>query len=214
MKIINNKRVNFIVFASIGLVLIAGLTLVTSHPLRRAVRINFETALAHAYRPPSENYPDNQTANLTDTQKKIIEITKQEYAKKPVSFDGNVQKYSQGAKEAWCANFASWVMLQAGVPFSNPNNPSNWRIPGVYTLHEYFLSQRTYHEANTYTPKVGDTALYLDGRGHTNIVISVKSDTMTTVGGNETGHLRINTQKFNKGTEGLSGFGELKLDSR
>lgn len=83
-----------------------------------------------------------------------------------------------------------------------------WRIPGVYTLHEYFVAQKTYREAGTYAPKIGDIALYLDNRGHTNIVISVDGDSMTTVGGNETGHIRLNTQKFTKGTEGLSDFGE------
>ena len=52
-------------------------------------------------------------------------------------------------------------------------------------------------------------AIYHIGEGHTNIVLSVHGDEMTTIGGNETGHLRIETQSYAKGAGGLDGFGVL-----
>lgn len=202
----SRKRLVFAIVIA-GVLLAAGL-LLASHSARRSVRIGFETALAHAYAAPDEPYPSIDTRNLTDTQQKIIALTSQEYAKKPVSFDARVMAYSQGAKEPWCANFVSWIMHEAGVPFHNPAAGS-WRIAGVGVLQDYYKQKDAYEEAGSYRPKVGDVAIFRHNRSHANIVIAVQGDTMTTIGGNETGHLRIHTQPFSKHSEGLSGFGVL-----
>lgn len=98
--------------------------------------------------------------------------------------------------------------MQAGYPFRNPNSGS-WRIPGVYTLQEYFQAGHTYKVAGPYTPKTGDVAIYHTGEGHTNIVISASHGQMTTIGGNENGHIRIETQPYTRGADGLDGFGVL-----
>jgi len=180
------------------------------HPFRRDIRITTQTALAHVYSTPSTPFPIISTSQLTTTQQKIVTLARQEYAKKPVSFDANVLKYTDGNKEPWCADFASWIFREAGQPFNNPNSGS-WRIPGVYTLEDYFQEKHRWQPAGNYRPQSGDVAIYSKGSGHTNIVLTVEGDTMTTIGGNENGHLRIDTLKYTAGTEGLLGFGTLTL---
>lgn len=201
-----------ILIATITLVVIVsvvGLLLLLSQRARTATRVSFETVLANVYSAPKDSFPNVPQENLTSLQKDVIRLTKQEYQKKPISFDNNVLKYSQGNKEPWCANFTSWIMKSTGIPFNNPNSGS-WRIPGVQTMQEYFYSEGRYMLADAYKPQVGDVAIYEENRSHVNIVIAVNDTMMTTVGGNETGHIRINTQSFVSGTEGLSGFGILK----
>jgi len=179
------------------------------HSFRREVRVVGQTAVAHLSSAPSGQFPNLATAELTPLQKRIVALTKQEYAKKPVSYDANVLKYSQGNKEPWCADFVSWIFMQAGAPFNNPNSGS-WRIPGVYTLQEYFQANGTYQEAGPYVPKTGDVAVYHAGEGHANIVLAVKNGRMITVGGNESGRVRVETQPYTPGADGLDGFGVLQ----
>lgn len=106
-------------------------------------------------------------------------------------------------------------MWQAGTPLSNPNSGS-WRIPGVLTLQSYYRSVGKYKTVGSYTPKTGDVAIYigkntLDGRSHqhTNIVLGVDKGTMTTIGGNENGRMRVSTQSYKRDQNGLVGFGVL-----
>jgi hypothetical protein len=204
-----HKALVIAVYIAMAVVLLFG-TLSLLHPFRQGVRITAQTVIAHLYGEPTQPFPAVNLQDLLPAQKQIVALSRAEYGKKPVSFDATVLKYSQNAKESWCADYVSWIMKQAGLPFSNPNSGS-WRIPGVNTLQEYFQDQLRYEKAGTYVPKVGDVAIYLDGRSHTNIVIAIHGNTMTTIGGNETGHLRLNTQKFTYGAEGLSGFGNINI---
>lgn len=206
---INVLKRRRIVWLCLAAIVLSGLGVLLSHPLRQQLRISTETGLARLYSAPSQAFPTIDQTGLLPVQQRIVRLTRQEYAKKPVSFDANVRKYSAGAQEPWCANFASWVWQQAGQPMKNPHS-DNWRIPGVFTLREYFQSIRQFQMARGYTPKTGDLAIYLEhGRQHTNIVLKVDGSQMTTVGGNEGGHLRLNTQPFSFGSQGLTGFGRL-----
>ena len=179
------------------------------------VSVTLQTLEAHITWPAENEYPEVASANLSPVQKKIITITKNEYQKRPVSFDKSVLAYTQGNKEPWCADYATWVLKQAGAPLANPNSGS-WRIPGVLTLQNYYKSSGKYQMAGRYQPKTGDLAFYignktLDGRSkqHVNIVLNVEGNTMTTIGGNELGRMRINTQNYKKGANNLVGFGIL-----
>ena len=180
--------------------------LCTYHPFRILVRVQSQQAIARVYAAPRESFPTIDTAKLTETQKRIITITKQEYAKKPVSYDSNVLTYTQGVKEAWCADFASWVYSQAGLPLKNPNSGS-WRIPGVYTMQEYFQAGNRYKAAGNYIPQSGDIAILSRGQGHVAIVLSVSGSAITTIGGNENGRIRISRILLND--TDLLGFGRL-----
>ncbi|MGW4241871.1 CHAP domain-containing protein [Nocardia sp. NPDC004722] len=155
------------------------------------------------------DFPAVDTATLSPEQARVAEVLREQFDEQ-----AGRDKYSEGIAEPWCADFVSWVMRTAGQPLSNPNSGS-WRIPGVYTLEEYYRGQHRFEEANNgYLPRVGDVVMYADSsvfHQHTNIVIAVDSDTITTVGGNEAGESGgIAIHKFRpSGTSGLVGFGRL-----
>ncbi|MVU81835.1 CHAP domain-containing protein [Nocardia sp. ET3-3] len=155
------------------------------------------------------DFPDVDSTALSSEQSKVVDVLRQQFDEQ-----SGRDKYSEGIAEPWCADFVSWVMREAEQPFSNPNSGS-WRIPGVYTLEEYFRGQHRFEQANNgYLPRVGDVVMYADSsvfHQHTNIVIAVDSDTITTVGGNEAGESGgVAIHKFRpSGTSGLVGFGRL-----
>lgn len=163
-------------------------------------------------------FPTLDTASFTLVQKKMLAIMKAEYAKRPTSFDETVLGYTEGFEESWCADFISWVRVEAGKPFINPAT-GYWRIPGVQSLRDYYAVSDAYHLVGSYTPKFGDVAFYFgetpDGtnREHVAYVLGLEGDTLLTLGGNETtkGVLQLRSNKLAEGERGLSGFGESTL---
>nr|WP_051152681.1 CHAP domain-containing protein [Nocardia niigatensis] len=155
------------------------------------------------------DFPEIDSAGLTPEQTRVVEVLRQQFDEQ-----SGRDKYSEGIDEPWCADFVSWVMRASGQPLSNPNSGS-WRIPGVYTLEEYYRGQHRFEQANNgYLPRAGDVVMYSDSsvfHQHTNIVISADSDTITTVGGNEAGESGgVAIHEFRpSGTSGLVGFGRL-----
>lgn len=141
-------------------------------------------------------------------QARIVALTRTEHeAQRPGTF------YAEGVEEPWCADFVSWIMREAGKPLSNPNS-GHWRIPGVYTLQEHYQAEGRYEPADGgYRPVVGDVALYDNVLGvgqHTNIVVAVDGDTITTVGGNELGKIRVHDVDWRKDSA-VFGFGRVAL---
>lgn len=117
--------------------------------------------------------------------------------------------YAEGVEESWCADFVSWNMNIIGMPYSNPNSGS-WRIPGVYTLQEYYESVGTFVPlGQDYRLKTGDTILYDDSSPfgqHVNIVLRNDAGIVTTVGGNENNSVMLH--RFNPDdVAGIVGFG-------
>lgn len=152
------------------------------------------------------DFPAIETARLTTTQQRIVQLTKQEFIAQPPG-----TKYSQGQAEPWCADFVSWIMNEAGVPLKNPNSGS-WRIPGTSTLADYYERYGLLKSPNSaYSPAVGDVVVY---RGsplfgdHTNIVLKNDNGVLTTIGGNENGRIRV-TVNTAKDYRGLVGYGVL-----
>ena len=154
----------------------------------------------------SAPFPDIDKSKLTPMQSKIITLLKQEYELQP---DGT--KYSEGVKEAWCADFVSWILKESGQPFENPNSGS-WRIPGTYTLREYYQSNDRFKSADSgYTAKVGDIMLYDNPSPfgqHTNMVIKNENGSITTIGGNEPGGIRV-YEHIQPDKAGFIGYGAL-----
>lgn len=155
------------------------------------------------------SFPAVDRTGLDAAQLSVLDVTEREFGRQPGG-----TTYSEGVREPWCADFVSWVMRASGQPLSNPNSGS-WRIPGVYTLEEYYRGQHRFEQANNgYLPRAGDVVMYSDSsvfHQHTNIVISADSDTITTVGGNEAGESGgVAIHEFRpSGTSGLVGFGRL-----
>jgi hypothetical protein len=103
------------------------------------------------------------------------------------------------------------VLREAGVALANPNSGS-WRIPGVYTLQEYYESVgRFVPIGSDYRPRTGDVLLYRESSPfgqHTNIVLRADGGQVTTIGGNEYGGIRIHRFTLDDVT-GVVGLGRL-----
>ncbi|MCR5977345.1 DUF2272 domain-containing protein [Gordonia jinghuaiqii] len=153
-------------------------------------------------------FPQVDASQLTPAQLRIVESVRAEHsAQRPGTF------YSEGVDEAWCANFVSWVMRAAGQPLSNPHS-GHWRIPGVYTLQEFYEAQGRFEPVGNRSPRVGDVVLYDRSSGfgqHTNIVVAVDGASATTVGGNEMGKIRVHTLDWSS-DDGVLGFGRSVTD--
>ena len=128
-----------------------------------------------------DSFPAVDHSILTAQQSALLSVLEQEWESGSPG-----TKYAEGVEESWCADFVSWSMNQIGTPFSNPNSGS-WRIPGVYTLQEYYESIDAFVPyGQDYQPKVGDTILYGDSSPfgqHVNVVLVNDAGTLTTVGG-------------------------------
>ncbi|WP_238421618.1 CHAP domain-containing protein [Gordonia sp. 'Campus'] len=150
-------------------------------------------------------FPQADPASLTPDQLRIVDLVRQQHgAQHPGTF------YSEGVDEAWCANFVSWIMREAGLPLVNLHSGS-WRIPGVYTLQEFYEAHDRFEPVGHHDPHVGDVVLYDRSSGfgqHTNIVVAVDGRTAITVGGNEMGKIRIHALEW-ASDGGVVGFGRL-----
>ena len=149
-------------------------------------------------------FPDVATANLSPTRQKIINLAKTEFEAQSAG-----TKFSKGAEEPWCANFVSYIMNQAGAPLKNPHT-GGWRIPGTFTLREYYEANGRFKPANSgYQPLPGDVAIYRNSPvfgDHTNIVLKNDNGVLTTVGGNEANRIRVFVN-HDKQYDGLLGYG-------
>jgi hypothetical protein len=177
-------RRKIIVCAVIGIVLIAAGIAFSQSRFNPLPRILASTQ-------PQEKvaFPSISTTGLSLEQTVLIKILQQEYAAQPAG-----TKYSEGIEEPWCADFVSWVFKEADVPLKNPNS-GGWRIPGTFTLREYYEQEDRFVPASSeYSAKVGDILLYDNPSPfgqHTNIVINNEDGVITTIGGNEPGGIRI-----------------------
>lgn len=203
--ILTKKSIIYFVVAFVALSVIAGYYLGYGRIARKVSNELRGVALDWSDR--EKAYPDINIAELSATQKQIVALTKQEFLAQPSG-----TKFSEGVDENWCADFVSWIMKESGKPLSNPNSGS-WRIPGTYTLQEYYMAEDRFRAADSgYTPTLGDVAIY---RGspvfgdHTNIVLSSDDGTLTTVGGNEGDRVRI-YKNTKKDYQGLIGYGVLE----
>lgn len=156
-------------------------------------------------RASQEAFPTVADAGLDDSQRRIITVLRQEYEAQPLG-----RKYTEGAREYWCADFVSWIMKEAGQPLEG--NTSAWRIDDVPPLIAYYQQQNRFIPAAEYRdPQVGDVLLHQEPSAfgnHTHIVVTVDGDTVTTIGGNEGNIIRQTTFKLADAT-GLYGAGTL-----
>jgi CHAP domain len=134
----------------------------------------------------AQQFPDIDRAVLSAGRSRVLDVLEVQFKQQSAG-----EMFSEGAAEPWCADFVSWVMHRAGLSLRNPNSGS-WRIPGVYTMQEYYASVHRLAPASS-TPRPGDVMLWGPDSPmglHVNIVIAAVGATVTTVGGNE-GGIRI-----------------------
>lgn len=162
------------------------------------------SASLHSANRSGEEFPEVDTTTLSPLRRDIITLAAREHqAQSPGT------TYSQGAVEPWCANFLSWIMREAGAPLTNPHS-GGWRIPGTYTLREYYESTGQFRPAGSdYQPQPGDAVLYrgsLFFGDHVNIVLVSTDGRLTTVGGNENNAIRVTTHAV-EDDPGFIGYG-------
>lgn len=172
---------------------------------RRAVLGLPVAALAPAGCSPSSTtlaFPPTP-AGLDARRRTLVDVLRAEHAAQP-----GPAKYTPVDGEPWCADFVSWVERASGSPLRNPNS-GGWRIPGTMTLLEHLRDTGAWHPAGSgYRPVTGDIAIY-DGSPfgqHTNYVLTLDGDQMTTCGGNEDGAIRVTRHRLDEGLH-LLGFG-------
>lgn len=200
-KFFSKKRC--IILSVIALLLIVPIVVITQPKI--ADKLSSLINSVRLDRSPGEAvFPDIDTANLSPTRQKIISLVKTEFKAQSAGV-----KFSQGAEEAWCANFVSWIMYQAGAPLKNPHT-GGWRIPGTFTLREHYETAGRFKHANSgYQPLPGDVAIYRNSPvfgDHTNIVLKNDNGVQTTVGGNEANRIRVFIN-HDKRYDGLLGYG-------
>lgn len=143
---------------------------------------------------------------------RIVQIAEREYEQ---NGDRNLEanndnfKYTDGIQENWCADFVSWVLNEAGSPFTGGAS-GGWRIAAVSSVRAWFEEHGEWNPVGGgYTPRPGDIVVYNEGRGaypsHVNIVVAVEGDTVTTIGGNEAA-TQIK-KRVNIGSESITGYG-------
>jgi len=201
LKFFSKKR--YIILSVITLLLIVPIAVITQPKI--ADKLSSLINSVRLDRSPGEAaFPDIDTANLSPTHQKIISLAKTEFKAQSAG-----AKFSQGAEEAWCANFVSWIMHQAGAPLKNPHT-GGWRIPGTFTLREHYEVTGQFKSANSgYQPLPGDAAIYRNSPvfgDHANIVLKNDNGVLTTVGGNETNRIRVFVNR-DKQYDGLLGYG-------
>ncbi|MFC2602266.1 MAG: hypothetical protein ACFNYO_03960 [Candidatus Saccharimonas sp.] len=104
-KFFSKKRC--IILSVIALLLIVPIVVITQPKI--ADKLSFLINSVRLDRSPGESaFPDIDTANLSPTRQKIISLAKTEFKAQSAG-----TKFSQGAEEAWCANFVSWIMYQS-----------------------------------------------------------------------------------------------------
>lgn len=127
-KFFSKKRC--IILSIIALLLIVPITVFTQPKI--ADKLSSLINSTRLDRSPGESaFPDIDTTNLSPTRQKIISLAKTEFKAQSAG-----TKFSQGAEEAWCANFVSWIMYQAGAPLKNPHTGgcvSRGRLPCANT---------------------------------------------------------------------------------
>lgn len=200
----------------IGLFIVSMLlaALGVAYQYRYAIKGEVMSMQAKLQLTPTAPFKSIDTHNFTSSQIRLYETLKREYTSHPKSFDTNLMKYTDGVKQPWCADFVSWVMQDIGQPFRNPHSGS-WRIPGVYTLREYYqVENRWQQKTKEYVPQFGDVAIFTRTPNdlHTAIVMSVDQTrhTMLTTGGNEKGTVDYRTHSYTTNNEHLAGYGKLK----
>ena len=94
-----------------------------------------------------------------------------------------VNKYTDGMLEFWCADFVSWVYRQAGTPFTGGAS-GGWRIANVGNVMAWFNENgEFFNNGATAAPKPGDAVSIGNGE-HIGIVEKIVGNDLYVFSGN------------------------------
>lgn len=149
------------------------------------------------------NCTDSALSSLSAVRQSVVCTARAELAKWQTSSPPSFTTYTDGNNEEWCADFVSWIYMTAGHSFTGGES-GGWRWPGVYNLANVMPGQNsgfTNHTEKTYAPKPGDIAIH--GSDHTNLVVAVSGNSMTTIGGNQGGEHDNSQSQVSQRTESV-----------
>lgn len=131
---------------------------------------------------------------------------------------GQIDLYTDGNPEFWCADFISWVFKEAGTPFTGGVS-GGWRIPAVVGLISWFKANGTYidQSATAPAPLPGDVIMFqysvpnsnTNTGNHTGIVETVTGEKITTIEGNSSNSVRRGTYNYKTDAD-IAGWGRMK----
>lgn len=200
------KKVFGIVAGGILLLVVIGISLIGPERILRKFQ-SASTAVTLDRGAGEVRFPELDMTRETEVRQRVGNIARHEFITQPTG-----TKYSEGTQEPWCADFVSWVMREGGVQLTNPHS-GGWRIPGTFTLLDYYRDKGVFHEVGAgYIPRPGDMAIYRASPvfgDHTNIVLRYEHGVLTTVGGNENSRVRVFVN-HDKNYQGLLGYAELQ----
>ncbi len=173
-----------------------------------------------AQEPTQTSTVTQTTASIEEIRAKIVATANAELAR-GVKENGGEDKDATGrirtyrtavtgagedpdAAEPWCADFASWVRKQAGVPFGKDGTGEDHTVAMV----KYAKQEGTWHARAGYTPKPGDLVLF-SFRGDSNVdhvavVTKVANGRVYTIGGNEQD--RVKASNYRLGDTRMVGY--------
>lgn len=107
--------------------------------------------------------------------------------------DGSYLRFTNGRREAWCADFVSYCAREAGI-----NGPKTSSVEGI---RQWGKANERYSTTNA---KVGDAVIFKNGISHTGIIESISGNTITCIEGNTSDEVARRTYSINDPK--ISGF--------
>jgi hypothetical protein len=92
-----------------------------------------------------------------------------------------IDVFTEGNAEAWCADFVSWVLRAAGMPFTGGMS-AGWRLAWTGDVRSWFVARAAFRDRLEADPQPGDVVWFV--HGHVGIVEAVQGDTLVTIEGN------------------------------
>jgi hypothetical protein len=152
--------------------------------------------------------------DTSPVRSQIVSLAQSQVGVQESPLGSNCNKYSlelHGTCREWCADFATWVWIKAGVPVTYGWGAGQLNSSSV-SFYQYAVSKGTWHPANSgYVPQPGDAAVFgLNSTGtqssHVAIVVSAGSPGVNAVNGNRNDAVTYSVNQTIGGGSPISGY--------
>ena len=111
----------------------------------------------------------------------------------------------------WCASFATWCAVQAGIPEAVVPT-ANYVGVSTQRLRTWFVNNAKYYSRGSYTPITGDYIFFKDAGAkvpttHVGLVLYVKGSTVYTIEGNTGGQDCVAIKEYSLSNTYIVGYG-------
>ncbi|MEO6866847.1 MAG: CHAP domain-containing protein [Gaiellales bacterium] len=171
-------------------------------------------------KPTQVNGPGDFKKPANSTRERIVDLARAEFEKGVKADDGihndkagNIKRYRSAvtgpgedpnAAEPWCADFASYIYKEAGVPFGKNGQGEDYTVAMI----AWAKTQDRWQPRAGANPQPGDMILFDWDRGnavkHVAIVEKIENGKVWTIGGNESDSVR--NQSYDIGDTRIMGY--------